>query len=892
MNLTDLIQALQGGLIQQDRLVKTDVPTLPDNALIPRRAVTYSELSGDFNVTLDMVSTASDIELKSLIAQPMTLWIQQANKSYLPINGYIHTARRLGSEGSQASYQLTFASWMHFLKFRHDMRYWQDQSVDAIMTDVFNAHPQANGRFQFELSKPLPPRSYCRQSESDWNFVHRLMEEEGLFGFWRQGKDGKSHTLVVTDEVHSLDEISDNPVQFYRSGTGSEADAFTQWAGTRTLQSSAHTTRTFDYKAPSSAANPKGTTLPTMAGQGALPGQTEVYEYTGAYTYGRQDRGEHLSQIKLEEWESRAKRFFAAGGVRGIDAGLRFELNGHPEHDRDPAAQREFAAIKVWRYIENNLPLSDQESSFPHSLQSELAKAKAGYAGESVPHDDGSAGFYLAEVEAQRTAVPYRSPFEHTKPEMHLETAIVVGPQDEEVYTDELNRVKVMFVWDRQNTGDANASCWVRVAQSDTGGGYGGVHIPRVGEEVIVGYVGGDCDRPIVLHRVYNGSVKPQWHSNGILSGHRSKEYGGSGYNQMVMDDATGQNRVQLMSSSANTMLHLGYLIDQSGNTRGSYLGSGFDLRSDAYGAVRASQGLYLTTHPKSASSQPLDAREAQQQLINAETVVEAMSQASQTHQAGSLDDGHKALKTFTDATQNSVQGTSSGGTTAGGGTGSANVFKSPVMLIAAPAGIALSTQDSVHVSSEHQTNIVSGQSTFISSGKSLVASVAEKISLFVQNAGMKLFAAKGKVEIQAHADNVEVTAQKSVKVLSATESVEAVAKQEILLTSGGAYIRLSGGNIEIHAPGKIDIKGATHNFSGPTSLSKSMNEWPNMPHDEEFILRHHATGQPMGNRRFELTRADGSVITGRTNANGGTGVQKSSMIEGMRLKFLPEGEG
>ncbi|WP_186104310.1 type VI secretion system Vgr family protein [Burkholderia gladioli] len=892
MNLTDLIQALQGGLIQQDRLVKTDVPTLPDNALIPRRAVTYSELGRDFSVTLDMVSTASDIELKSLIAQPMTLWIQQANKSYLPINGYIHTARRLGSEGSQASYQLTFASWMHFLKFRHDMRYWQDQSVDAIMTDVFNAHPQANGRFQFELSKPLPPRSYCRQSESDWNFVHRLMEEEGLFGFWRQGKDGKSHTLVVTDDVHSLDEISGNPVQFYRSGTGSEADAFTQWAGTRTLQSSVHATRTFDYKAPSSAANPKGTTLPTMAGQGALPGQTEVYEYTGAYTYGRQDRGEHLSQIKLEEWESRAKRFFAAGGVRGIDAGLRFQLNGHPEHDRDPAAQREFAAIKVWRYIENNLPLSDQESSFPHSLQSELAKAKAGYAGESVPHDDGSAGFYLAEVEAQRTAVPYRSPFEHTKPEMHLETAIVVGPQDEEVYTDELNRVKVMFVWDRQNTGDANASCWVRVAQSDTGGGYGGVHIPRVGEEVIVGYVGGDCDRPIVLHRVYNGSVKPQWHSNGILSGHRSKEYGGSGYNQMVMDDATGQNRVQLMSSSANSVLHLGYLIDQSGNTRGSFLGSGFDLRSDAYGAVRASQGLYLTTHSKSASSQPLDAREAQQQLVNAETVVEAMSQASQTHQAESLDDGHKALKTFTDATQNSVQGTSSGGTTAGGGTGSANVFKSPVMLIAAPAGIALSTQDSVHVSSEHQTNIVSGQSTFISSGKSLVASVAEKISLFVQNAGMKLFAAKGKVEIQAHADNVEVTAQKSVKVLSATESVEAVAKQEILLTSGGAYIRLSGGNIEIHAPGKIDIKGATHNFSGPTSLSKSMNEWPNMPHDEEFILRHHATGQPMANRRFELTRADGSVITGRTNANGGTGVQKSSMIEGMRLKFLPEGEG
>uniref|UniRef100_UPI0016418C2E type VI secretion system Vgr family protein n=1 Tax=Burkholderia gladioli TaxID=28095 RepID=UPI0016418C2E len=730
-------------------------------------------------------------------------------------------------EGSQASYQLAFASWMHFLRFRRDMRYWQDQSVDAIMTDVFNAHPQASGQFQFALSKPLPSRSYCRQSESDWDFVHRLMEEEGLFGFWRQGKDGKSHTLVVTDDVHSLDEISGNPVEFYRSGTGSEADAFTQWSGSRTLQSSVHTTRTFDYKAPSSIANPKGTTLPTMAGQGNLPEQTEVYEYTGAYTYGRQDRGEHLSKIRLEEWESRAKRFFAAGGVRGIDAGLRFELSGHPEHDRDPAGQREFAAIKVWRYIENNLPLSDHEASFPHSLQTELAQAKAGYSGASITHDDGSAGFYLVEVEAQRTTVPYRSPFEHKKPKMHMETAIVVGPQGEEVYTDELNRVKVMFVWDRQNPGDAGASCWVRVAQSDTGDGYGGVHIPRVGEEVLIGYVGGDCDRPIVLHRVYNGSVKPQWHSNGILSGHRSKEYGGSGYNQMVMDDATGQNRVQLMSSSANSMLNLGYLIDQSGNTRGGYLGSGFDLRTDNYGAVRASQGLYVTTHAKQANSQQLDVKETQQQLVNAESIVGSLSDASVQHQAESLQGAHDTMRAFTDATQSSASGAlAAGGNTAGGGTGNANAFQQPVMVFGSPAAIGLSSQKSVHLAANQHVNLVSGQSTHVAAGKSLIASVAEKLSLFVQNAGMKLFAGKGKVEIQAQSDNIELIAQKAVKVLSATDTVNITAKQEILLTSGGAYIRISNGNIEIHAPGKIDVKGASHNFSGPARLDPAFPSW------------------------------------------------------------------
>ncbi|KVQ46273.1 type VI secretion protein ImpA [Burkholderia territorii] len=831
MNVTELAQALRGGLIQQDRLLKTDIPSLPNNALVPRRAVTRSELGRDFSVMLDLVSTASDVELKTLIAQPITLWIQQADKSYRPINGYIHTARRLGADGSLSSYQVGFASWMHFLKFRSDMRYWQDKPVDAILSDVFDMHPQARGQYRFALSKPLPSRSYCRQSETDWNFVHRLMEDEGLFGFWRHGEDGRAHTLVITDDLHAVDALSPNAVTFERSGTGTETAGFTQWAASRTLQSTLHTTRTFDYKSPSSAGNPNGTSLPTKAGQGDLPEQAEIYEYTGAYTYPGQERGEHLSKIRLEEWESRAKRFFGVGGVRGIDAGRRFTLTGHPEHDRDAESEREFAAIGVTRYIENNLPISDHEATFPHSLQGRLAQAKAAHgeaAAFEVGHDDGSAGFYLVEVEAQRASVPYRSPFEHRKPAMQLETAIVVGPKGEEVYTDELNRIKVMFVWDRQSEGRENASCWMRVVQSDTGGGYGGVHIPRVGEEVLVGYIGGDCDRPIVMHRVYNGAVKPQWHSDGILSGFRSKEYAGSGHNEMVLDDATGQNRARLFSSSANSLLHLGYLIEQNGNTRGAYLGSGFDLRTDAYGAMRAGQGLYVTTHPKQANSQPLDVSEAKQQLVNAQGLVESMSQVSEMHQAESLGTGHEALKQFTDATQNSVAGASAGGgRTAGGGTGNANAFKEPVMLFASPAGIGVASQQSVHLASDRQTNIVSGQSTFITSGKSLIAGIRDRISLFAQNAGMKLFAAKGKVEVQAHADDIEFTAQKTLKMVAATEAVDVAAKQEILLTSGGAYIRIKGGNIEIHAPGKVDFKGAQHAFSGPASMQYPLPAMP-----------------------------------------------------------------
>jgi type VI secretion system secreted protein VgrG len=821
MGAQDIIAAIKSGLLQSDRLLKVDTP-LGTNVLLPQRLLGHSRLGRDYEFTLDAVSTNDGIELKALIAQPVTLWMQQTDQSYAPHHGYVHTARRLGSDSAITSYQIGFVSWMHFLRFRKDARIWQDKPADEILTDVFNMHPQAQGAFRFALRNPLPQRSFCVQYEDDWNFCQRLMETEGLFGYFEQAVDGKSHTLVVTDDIGSLPPLSPQTVDFYRSGTNSETDAFVQWSGTRTLQSTTLTTRTFDYKAPSVPANPKGTTVPTLATQGDLPQQAEVYEYTGAYTYGQQDRGDHLSKVRMEEWESRAKRFHGVGAVRRIDAGRWFELQNHPEHDAGSQQDRQFAVIDVEWVVENNLPVSSGTTDFPHSLKQTIASARAQHANDPtlvVKAADGSEGFFMAMVEAQRKAIPFRSPLEHQKPEMHMQTATVVGPANEEVFTDPLNRVKVQMHWDRLNPGDENASCWMRVVQSDTGGSYGAVHVPRIGEEVIVSFLDGDCDKPIVTGRVYNGAKTPDWHSNGILSGYKSKEYQGSGYNQMVMDDATGQNRVQMYSSSANSQLHLGYLIAQNGNSRGSYLGSGFDLKSDAFGAVRAGRGLYVSTYARSATSQQLDVSETQSQLVNSESVIEALSQASEAHQAESLKDGYSAVKTLADATQDSVAGaTSSGGKTAGGGTGNANGFKQPVLVMGSPAGIALSTQKSVHVSAEEQINLISGQSTHIASGKSLLASVAEKISFFVQNAGMKLFAAKGKVEIQAQSDNIELTAQKTVKLISATEKIEAAAEKEILLTSGGAYIRLSGGNIEIHAPGNVDIKGSQHAFSGPTS--------------------------------------------------------------------------
>jgi len=277
-------------------------------------------------------------------------------------------------------------------------------------------------------------------------------------------------------------------------------------------------------------------------------------------------------------------------------------------------------------------------------------------------------------------------------------------------------------------------------------------------------------------------------------------------------------------------------------------------LKSSAYGAIRAQQVLYVSSHPASAK-QPMDVRPASAQLVNSESIVEALSDASVKHQAESLKEGYDALKTFTDATQKSVAGTvSDGGRTAGGGTGSANGFGDPIMLMASPAGIALSTQQSTTVAADRHVNVVTGGSTHIASGKSLVASIGEKLSLFVQNAGMKLFAAKGKIEVQAHSDGIELTAQKAVKVVSATQTVEVAAAKSLLLTSGGAYIRIENGNIEIHAPGTVDVKGAQRNFAGPARMDYPL---PDMPvagpatYSQKLVFRAADTGESVDSVRY-----------------------------------------
>ncbi|SFC92185.1 type VI secretion system secreted protein VgrG, partial [Kushneria avicenniae] len=267
-------------------------------------------------------------------------------------------------------------------------------------------------------------------------------------------------------------------------------------------------------------------------------------------------------------------------------------------------------------------------------------------------------------------------------------------------------------------------------------------------------------------------------------------------------------------------------------------------LRTDAYGAIRANEGLYLSSWGQlGASGDQLDLSPARDQIQSAYNLSDTLSQSASDHnadpfetleglkQAGDdADDRYGNSEQLADVDQSSARGASDAG-----GRGESARMKAPWLHLASPAGITMSTPESTHLVQGRSLSVSSGEDMSLAAGRSLIASISEKLSMFVYRAGIKLFAAKGKVEIQAQSDEMALTAQKDVKITSTEGRVQINAANGILLTSGGGYIRIEGGNVEIHGPGNIDVKGAQHMFDGPASMDMAMPELPEGQCEKQF---------------------------------------------------------
>ncbi len=520
------------------------------------------------------------------------------------------------------------------------------------------------------------------------------------------------------------------------------------------------------------------------------------------------------------------------------------------------------------------------------------------------------------------------------------QTATVVGPNGEtaargadEIHTDALGRIRIRLHFQSRPQGPDTSitSTWVRVLQRYAGAGMGLQFIPRIGQEVLVDFADGDIDRPLVIGALYDGRGEggvpptpggrsagadtsviadssdhcpsaqgnlagghsPAWHgaspqdstSKGgqrnaaALSGFKTKEFGGEGFNQLVFDDTNAQLRVQLATSAHATQLNLGHLIHQADNHRGSFRGTGFELRTDAYGAVRSGAGLLLSTfaaQPREPAGDNAAGIALHGQL---DTLAQTLNDAARTHQTvrlagqvGSIKAGkshlsdaqaplpalHTVLKGMVSSASADEALADAASRHTEAGPGKLPHTTDPIIAVTAKAGLAVVAGQDIQLAADETITLASGEDTHWAIGGALRIHTGQAIGLLggaikpgdqaVGN-GVTMIAAQGDIDVQAQAGTLQVAAKNDLSVQSAKAHIDwAAAKRISLSTAGGANITIEGGAITVQCPGKIAVRAGKKSFVGPQTVNYPL---PALPGSicVECLLSARATGAPFALR-------------------------------------------
>lgn len=461
---------------------------------------------------IELLSLKKDIDLNAILGAPITVRVAQPDESRRYFSGYVTRIAQGGQYGRFHRYSASVRPWLWFLTRTSDCRIFQDMTVPDIIASVFADHPTAD--FALELTNNYRTWPYCVQyRETDFNFVSRLMEEEGIYYYIRH-TDGHD-TLVLTDSTSKhapapgyerLSFISAEEV------VRPELEHISSWDVQREIQPGVYVHNDYDLERPSVELRTRRA-LP----RGYERSDYEIYDYPGHYV--QKADGEHYASVRIDEFGSQFETGRAATNARGVCVGALFGLEDHPRDDQN----REHLII----------------SATYHARFGEY---------EAMPAQAGGSEYRCSYV-AMPSAQQFRPRRTTPKPFVQgPQTAVVVGPAGEQIYTDEYGRVKVHFHWDRYGQRDENSSCWIRVSSPWAGKGWGAVSTPRIGQEVIVDFLEGDPDQPIITGRVYNAELQPPFGfpAGAVISGIKSDTHKGVGYNEMSMDDTAGKERVFL----------------------------------------------------------------------------------------------------------------------------------------------------------------------------------------------------------------------------------------------------------------------------------------------------------------------------------------------------------
>jgi type VI secretion system secreted protein VgrG len=515
--------------MQRTRLMQISLPLSGglSNGLLVHSMTGTEAISKGFEFRITVLSTDAHLPLKGMIGQPIVIDILQDDDTRRYLNGYIMQCRHTGADGGFAFYELVMRPWLSFLDYRRDTYIFQNMSVVDIVEEIFSDYKEL-ANFEWRLERNYPQFTYRTQyQESDFNFVSRQLEEWGLHYFFEHHADG--HKLVISDSSYHSKPLPDHDtLRYHRENQTEKHDTVTRFSEARLLQPASVAFSSFDFKQPSSQL--QGTTQ-TLLQQGVAP-LLEVYEYTGAYAFKNAETGDDYAKLRIEEFEARAKHWEGQSNCRSMVTGAYFELLDHYEYQEAEKTDRQFVVLELRHEAKNNyLPIKEKGR-------------------ESA---DDSIAVYSNEFVVARRTVPYRPGrgFNSERPSVPgPQTATVVGPAGEEIYCDEHGRVKVQFHWDRAGTRDEKSSCWMRISNPWAGSGFGGIQLPRIGQEVIVDFLNGDPDQPVITGRFYNADNMAPWGlpANKTQSGFYSRSVGG-GYNNanaIRFEDKSGQEQLWL----------------------------------------------------------------------------------------------------------------------------------------------------------------------------------------------------------------------------------------------------------------------------------------------------------------------------------------------------------
>ncbi|MDN5626327.1 MAG: type VI secretion system tip protein VgrG, partial [Acinetobacter sp.] len=504
-----------------------------------------------------------------------------------------------------------------------------------------------------------------------------------------------------------------------------------------------------------------------------------------------------------------AKQFTAISTVRDAHVGYVFELNGHPEIDQHDFSDKQFLITSKHFYNQNNLP-----KDLTNQVENLLKQSNWQITNITTNNSDERQANQLVLQRRNITTVPEYNPLKH-RPIASPQRARVVGPSGEEIHVDKWGRIKVRFLFtrDQDHSHDGGAgsnnndtdSAWVDVLTPWAGEGYGARFLPRIGEVVVIDFFDGNIDRPFVVGRIHEAHRHPsKFDDKGKLpdtkklAGIKSREYKGSGYNQLRFDDTTEQISSQLQSSHGASQLNLGNLSHPKETDTSEGRGEGFELRTDQWGGVRAGQGLLLSTYAQdSASGNHLDVTAGKNQLESSLNNSKALNEVAKNQQADPLENLDH-LKSFIFALEKDDSDEAKN---------QADAFKQALMILASPNSIALTSNEDIHLSADGQISHTADDSINLSTQKSFLAHVQNKISLFAAQEGARLFAGKGKVEIQAQGDGADVIARKDIQIISTEDTVYIISPKEIRLVGDTSEVRINGSGVFATTPGLFEVK-------------------------------------------------------------------------------------